>query len=54
VSFGRAFSPGLPRLTDPPLMVYNDLMQNPFIVPVKILRGDGVVNSLGIYSSFSF
>jgi len=29
-------------------MVYNDLMQNPFIVPVKILRGHEIVNYLGV------
>jgi ribosome biogenesis protein ERB1 len=29
-------------------MVYNDLLQNPLIVPVKILRGHEVVNSLGV------
>jgi ribosome biogenesis protein ERB1 len=29
-------------------MVYNDLLQNPLIVPVKILRGHQVVNSLGV------
>ncbi|KAG2183919.1 hypothetical protein INT44_008930 [Umbelopsis vinacea] len=29
-------------------MVYNDLLQNPLIVPVKILRGHSVVNSLGV------
>jgi WD40 repeat protein len=35
-------------------MVYNDLMQNSLIVPVKILRGHGVVNSLGMPSPSSF
>jgi ribosome biogenesis protein ERB1 len=29
-------------------MVYNDLLQNPLIVPVKILRGHQVVSSLGV------
>jgi ribosome biogenesis protein ERB1 len=29
-------------------MVYNDLLQNPLIVPVKILRGHSVVSSLGV------
>ncbi|XP_033112289.1 ribosome biogenesis protein bop1-A-like [Anneissia japonica] len=29
-------------------MVYNDLLQNPLIVPVKILRGHEVTNSLGV------
>lgn len=29
-------------------MVYNDLLQNPLIVPVKILRGHSVVDSLGV------
>ncbi|RKP09863.1 NUC169 domain-containing protein [Thamnocephalis sphaerospora] len=29
-------------------MVYNDLLQNPLIVPVKILRGHQVVDSLGV------
>ncbi|KAJ9062642.1 Ribosome biogenesis protein erb1 [Entomophthora muscae] len=29
-------------------MVYNDLMQNPLIVPVKILRGHQITDSLGI------
>jgi ribosome biogenesis protein ERB1 len=28
-------------------MVYSDLMRNPLIVPVKVLRGHAVVNSLG-------
>jgi len=28
--------------------VYNDLMQNPMIVPLKILRGHKVVNDLGV------
>ena len=28
-------------------MVYNDLMQNPLIVPVKTLRAHDVVDSLG-------
>ncbi|RUS13680.1 WD40-repeat-containing domain protein [Endogone sp. FLAS-F59071] len=28
-------------------MVYSDLLQNPLIVPVKILRGHEIVNSLG-------
>ncbi|KAL7471717.1 hypothetical protein ACHAXS_012015 [Conticribra weissflogii] len=28
-------------------MVYSDLMRNPLIVPVKVLRGHNVVNSLG-------
>eukprot|EP00804_Cyclotella_cryptica_P000668 CCRYP_014692-RC/>CCRYP_014692-RC protein AED:0.19 eAED:0.19 QI:0/0/0/1/0/0/3/0/653 len=28
-------------------MVYSDLMRNPLIVPVKVLRGHSVVNSLG-------
>lgn len=29
-------------------MVYNDLLQNPLIVPVKILRGHDVKDSLGV------
>lgn len=29
-------------------MVYNDLMQNPLIVPVKILRGHQVTSNLGV------
>lgn len=29
-------------------MVYNDLLQNPLIVPVKILRGHEVVQSVGV------
>ncbi|EDO39231.1 predicted protein, partial [Nematostella vectensis] len=29
-------------------MVYNDLMQNPLLVPVKILRGHKVTNDLGV------
>jgi len=29
-------------------MVYNDLMQNPLLVPVKILRGHEIVDDLGI------
>ncbi|XP_071957722.1 ribosome biogenesis protein bop1-B-like [Antedon mediterranea] len=29
-------------------MVYNDLLQNPLIVPVKILRGHEITNSLGV------
>jgi len=28
-------------------MIYSDLMRNPLIVPVKVLRGHNVVNSLG-------
>ena len=31
-------------------MVYNDLMRNPLIVPVKILRGHSVTNKLGVLS----
>lgn len=30
-------------------MVYNDLLQNPFIVPLKILKGHEVVDDLGKY-----
>ena len=29
-------------------MVYDDLMQNPLIVPVKILKGHGIVESRGV------
>jgi ribosome biogenesis protein ERB1 len=29
-------------------MVYSDLMRNPLVVPVKILRGHSVVNKLGV------
>jgi ribosome biogenesis protein ERB1 len=29
-------------------MVYSDLMRNPLIVPVKVLRGHSVVNKLGV------
>jgi len=29
-------------------MVYNDLLQNPFIVPLKILKGHEVVDDLGV------
>lgn len=29
-------------------MVYNDLMQNPLIVPVKLLRGHKTINNLGV------
>lgn len=29
-------------------MVYNDLMQNPLIVPVKVLRGHSVIDGLGV------
>jgi ribosome biogenesis protein ERB1 len=29
-------------------MVYNDLLQNPFIVPLKILKGHQVVDDLGV------
>jgi ribosome biogenesis protein ERB1 len=29
-------------------MVYNDLLQNPLIVPVKILRGHGSKDGLGV------
>jgi ribosome biogenesis protein ERB1 len=29
-------------------MVYDDLMENPLIVPVKVLRGHKPVNSLGV------
>lgn len=32
-------------------MVYNDLMRNPLIVPVKILRGHTVTNKLGVLTS---
>ena len=31
-------------------MVYSDLMRNPLIVPVKILKGHDVVNKLGVLS----
>eukprot|EP00985_Skeletonema_marinoi_P035064 scaffold45534_cov168-Skeletonema_marinoi.AAC.1 len=31
-------------------MVYSDLMRNPLIVPVKVLRGHSPVNSLGALS----
>jgi ribosome biogenesis protein ERB1 len=29
-------------------MVYSDLMRNPLIIPVKILRGHSVTNKLGV------
>jgi len=29
-------------------MVYNDLLQNPLIVPLKILRGHKVVDDYGV------
>jgi len=29
-------------------MVYTDLLQNPLIVPVKILRGHGITDHLGV------
>jgi ribosome biogenesis protein ERB1 len=29
-------------------MVYSDLLQNPLIVPVKILRGHQIKDSLGV------
>jgi ribosome biogenesis protein ERB1 len=29
-------------------MVYNDLLQNPLIVPVKILRGHELADGLGV------
>lgn len=29
-------------------MVYSDLMRNPLIVPVKILRGHAIRNKLGV------
>lgn len=29
-------------------MVYNDLLQNPLIVPVKILRGHSTKDGLGV------
>ncbi|KAL5467099.1 hypothetical protein EMCRGX_G031281 [Ephydatia muelleri] len=29
-------------------MVYNDLMQNPLLVPVKVLRGHSIINGLGV------
>mmetsp|Transcript_17209 Transcript_17209/g.37564 ORF Transcript_17209/g.37564 Transcript_17209/m.37564 type:complete len:892 (+) Transcript_17209:230-2905(+) len=32
-------------------MVYSDLMRNPLIVPVKILRGHSVVNKFGVLAS---
>ena len=32
-------------------MVYSDLMRNPLIVPVKILRGHDIVNKLGVLSA---
>lgn len=32
-------------------MVYSDLMRNPLIVPVKILRGHNVTNKLGVLSN---
>uniref|UniRef100_A0A7S2KDQ6 Ribosome biogenesis protein BOP1 homolog n=1 Tax=Leptocylindrus danicus TaxID=163516 RepID=A0A7S2KDQ6_9STRA len=32
-------------------MVYSDLMRNPLIVPVKILRGHSVVNRLGVLAT---
>jgi ribosome biogenesis protein ERB1 len=31
-------------------MVYNDLLQNPLLVPVKILRGHDIVDDLGVLS----
>ncbi|KAK3742734.1 hypothetical protein QZH41_018951, partial [Actinostola sp. cb2023] len=35
-------------------MVYNDLMQNPLLVPVKILRGHKVTSDLGKMSTHEF
>jgi ribosome biogenesis protein ERB1 len=32
-------------------MVYNDLMRNPLIIPVKILRGHTITNKLGVLAS---
>lgn len=32
-------------------MVYSDLMRNPLIVPVKILRGHSVVNKFGVLAT---
>ena len=32
-------------------MVYSDLMRNPLVVPVKVLRGHSVVNKLGVIAS---
>jgi len=29
-------------------MVYSDLMQNPLIVPVKVLRGHSIEKDLGV------
>jgi len=30
-------------------MVYNNLLQNPFIVPLKILKGHEIVNERGVF-----
>jgi len=29
-------------------MVYNDLLQNAFIVPLKVLRGHRVIDDIGV------
>lgn len=31
-------------------MIYNDLMRNPLIVPLKVLKGHGVIGDLGVLS----
>ena len=31
------------------MLLFSDLMQNPLIVPLKILRGHKVVNDLGMF-----
>ncbi len=32
-------------------MFYSDLMRNPLIVPLKVLRGHGVVGQLGVLAT---
>jgi len=31
-------------------MVYSDLARNPLLVPLKVLRGHGVVGGVGVFS----
>jgi len=31
-------------------MVYSDLTRNPLLVPLKVLRGHGVVGGVGVFS----
>jgi ribosome biogenesis protein ERB1 len=31
-------------------MIYNDLTRNPLIVPLKVLKGHGVIGKLGVLS----